>query len=103
GTLLPMGKGGVGAQASGLTFGDLGLQGRFPGQYPLSVRPQALWEEIEDLIGDRCEFDPSGHLYSAFNDTEREKLEKYAAVSESHGLAIEHLGTADLARRYPWL
>ena len=96
-------KGVVGAQSSGTNFGNLRLQGRFPGQYPLSLRSQALWEEIEDLIGDRCEFDPSGHLYIAFNDTEREKLEKYAAVSESHGLAIEHLGTADLARRYPWL
>lgn len=96
-------KGVVGAQSSGTNFGNLRLQGRFPGQYPLSLRSQALWEDIENLIGDRCEFHQSGHLYIAFNAAEREKLEAYAAVSESYGLTIEHLGPADLTRRYPWL
>lgn len=96
-------KGVVGAQSSGTNFGNLRLQGRFPGQYPLSLRSQALWEEIEELIGERCEFEQTGHLYLAFDGTEHEKIEAYAAVSESHGLAIEHLGPTELRRRWPWL
>lgn len=99
--LIEMGV--VGAQSSGTNFGNLRLQGRFPGQYPLSLRSQALWEDIETLIGEHCEFEQTGHLYLAFDRTEHEKLEAYAAVSESHGLAIEHLGPADLRRRWPWL
>lgn len=35
-------KGTVGAQSSGTNFGNLRLQGRFPGQYALSLRAHAL-------------------------------------------------------------
>lgn len=63
-------KGVVGAQSSGTNFGNLRLQGRFPGQYPLSLRSQALWEEIEALIGEDCEFAQTGHLYLAYDDEE---------------------------------
>lgn len=96
-------KGVVGAQSSGVNFGNLRLQGRFPGQYPLSLLSQALWEEFDTLIGEDCEFEQSGHLYLAYDEEEHARLEGYAQVSESHGLAIERLGAADLRRRWPWL
>ena len=78
-------KGIVGAQSSGVNFGNLRLQGRHPGQYPLSLRSQALWEDIDALIGDSCEFEKTGHLYVAMNDAEQEKLEHHARVAESMG------------------
>jgi sarcosine oxidase subunit beta len=96
-------KGTVGAQSSGTNFGNLRLQGRFPAQYPLSLRSQALWEEMGVLIGEDCEFAQTGHLYCAFDAEEQAKLEGYAQVSESHGLAIERLGRSELRRRWPWL
>lgn len=96
-------KGIVGAQSSGVNFGNLRLQGRHPGQYPLSLRSQALWEDIEALIGERCEFEKTGHLYVAMNDAEQEKLEQHASVAESHGLVIERIGRDELRRRWPWL
>ncbi|PZU84853.1 MAG: FAD-dependent oxidoreductase [Chelatococcus sp.] len=96
-------RGTVGAQSSGTNFGNLRLQGRFPGQYPLSLRSHALWEDFEALIGEGCEFAQTGHLYCAFDDDEQAKLEGYAQVSESHGLAIERLDPAELRRRFPWL
>ena len=96
-------KGKVGAQSSGTNFGNLRLQGRFPGQYPLSLRSQALWEDFEALIGEGCEFAQTGHLYCAFDEEEQAKLEGYAQVSESHGLAIERLDPSELRRRFPWL
>lgn len=96
-------KGVVGEQSSGVNFGNLRLQGRFPGQYPLSLRSQALWEEFDALIGEDCEFEQTGHLYLAYDEEEHTKLEGYAEVSESYGLAIERVGPADLRRRWPWL
>ncbi len=96
-------KGVVGAQSSGVNFGNLRLQGRFPGQYPLSLRSQALWEDFDALIGEGCEFEQTGHLYLAYDEEEHAKLEGYAKVSESYGLAIERVGSADLRRRWPWL
>lgn len=96
-------KGVVGAQSSGVNFGNLRLQGRFPGQYPLSLRSQMLWEEIEALVGEECEFARTGHLYLAFDAQEQAKLEDYAQVSESHGLVIERLAPPELRRRWPWL
>ena len=96
-------KGIVGAQSSGVNFGNLRLQGRYPGQYPLSLRSQALWESIEALIGETCEFAKTGHLYVAMNDAEQEKLEQHARVAESHGLVIERIGRDELRRRWPWL
>lgn len=96
-------KGQIGAQSSGVNFGNLRLQGRHPGQYPLSLRSQALWEDIEALIGDRCEFEKTGHLYVAANEAEAEKLEQHARIAEEHGLTIERIGRTDLRRRWPWL
>ncbi|MEP6701458.1 MAG: FAD-dependent oxidoreductase, partial [Betaproteobacteria bacterium] len=96
-------KGVVGAQSAGVNFGNLRLQGRFPGQYPLSLRAQALWEQLDELIGDDCEFDATGHLYCAFDEDERARIEHYAEVSQSYGLVIDHLDTGDLRRRFPWL
>lgn len=96
-------KGVVGAQSSGVNFGNLRLQGRHPDQYPLSLRSQAIWEEIESLIGERCEFEATGHLYIATNEAEQEKLEQHARVAEGHGLVIERLARDELRRRWPWL
>ena len=96
-------KGSVGAQSSGTNFGNLRLQGRFPGQYPLSLRSQAIWEQLQDFVGSACEYERTGHLYCAFDQGEAEKLEGYAKVSESYGLSIERLGREDLKHRYPWL
>lgn len=96
-------KGSVGAQSSGVNFGNLRLQGRFPAQYPLSLRAQDLWERLPELIGAGCEVERTGHLYCAFDAAEAGKLEGYASASEAAGLVIERLDRAALARRFPWL
>ncbi|WP_182422271.1 FAD-binding oxidoreductase [Aureimonas sp. ME7] len=96
-------KGVVGAQSSGTNFGSLRLQGRFPAQYPLSLRSQDLWEQLPALIGDACEFERSGHFYCAAGDEEVAKIEGYAAVSRTYGLDVELLEGAALHRRFPWL
>ncbi|MCV9907859.1 FAD-binding oxidoreductase [Brucella sp. HL-2] len=96
-------KGYVGAQSSGANFGNLRLQGRDVRQYPLSLRAQELWEQLDQLIGDTCEYDRSGHIYLAYNDEEVDKLEAYAKTSRQFGLQIEDLDGADIRTRYPYL
>jgi sarcosine oxidase subunit beta len=96
-------KGTVGAQSSGVNFGNLRLQGRHPTQYPLSLRAHAIWEHLEELVGETCEFSATGHLYLALNEKEAGKLAGYAAAGESHGLAIERHDGDTACRRWPWL
>jgi sarcosine oxidase subunit beta len=96
-------KGVVGAQASGVNFGNLRLQARVIEQLPLALRAHALWEEIESLVGDRCETTMNGHLRIAFTAEEVRLLEAYAREARPHGLDLEILDRAELRRRWPWL
>lgn len=96
-------KGYIGAQSSGANFGNLRLQGRDARQYPLSMRAQELWEQLDQLIGDACEYDRSGHIYLAYNDEELAKLETYAKTSRQYGLEIEDLEGKEIRKRYPYL
>jgi sarcosine oxidase subunit beta len=100
-TLLEKGR--IGAQSSGVNFGNLRLQGRHPAQYPLSLRSQELWEEFDALTGEECEFEQTGHLYLAYDGEEAAKLEAYARTAESHGILIDRLDPPALRRRHPWL
>lgn len=96
-------RGAVGAQSSGVNFGNLRLQARFPGQYPLTLRSQDLWERFRELIGEDCEFEQTGHLYLAYDADEQAKLAHYADVSRSHGLKIENVDAGELRARWPYL
>lgn len=96
-------KGAIGAQASGVNFGNVRLQGRFLGQIPLALRAHAVWEEIETLIGERCEFVNTGHLRIAFTEAETRGLEDHAREERPYGIDLAILDRAELRRRWPWL
>ncbi len=96
-------KGSVGAQSSGVNFGNLRLQGRHPEQYPLSLRSQDLWERLPELIGNDCEYDRTGHLYCAFDTDEAEKLAKYAKVSRANGIIVDDFDREALVKRFPYI
>jgi sarcosine oxidase subunit beta len=96
-------KGAVGSQASGVNFGNVRLQGRHPSEFPLALRAHELWERIEALIGERCEFSPCGHAYIALDPQELPRLERYQREGTAGGLDIAFLGANELRRRFPWL
>ena len=96
-------KGEIGAQSSGVNFGNLRLQGRFPGQLPLALRSAEQWEQFGSLIGDDCEFEQTGHLYVAFEPSQVDYLRTTLAQSLAAGLAVKWLDGAALHGRFPWL
>lgn len=96
-------KGSVGAQASGVNYGNLRIQGRYLKQIPLSLRAQEQWEQLPALIGTDCEYLRTGHLYVGYNADQHEKLEHYAEDSLANGIDVEMLSAAEIAKRWPWL
>ena len=96
-------KGCVGAQASGVNFGNLRIQGRHVSEYPLSLRAQEVWDRIGTTIGETCEVEPIGHLYVAQTHEQMEKLENVAAEAARVGHAVELRNGAETLRRWPWL
>jgi sarcosine oxidase subunit beta len=96
-------KGAIGSQASGVNFGNVRLQGRHPSEFPLALRAHEQWEQIEHLIGERCEFSPCGHAYFALDPLEMPRLEAYQREGRAGGLAIELIDGNELRRRFPWL
>jgi sarcosine oxidase subunit beta len=96
-------KDAIGAQASGVNFGNVRLQGRFLGQIPLALRAHSLWEDIEALIGNRCDYVNTGHLRVAFDHTEIGTLEDHAREARPYGMDLQILDQADVKHRWPWL
>jgi sarcosine oxidase subunit beta len=96
-------KGVVGAQASGVNFGNVRLQGRFPPQIPLALRAQELWENHETLVGHSCEFTATGHLRIALAASDMRVLGEHARDAAAYGLELKLLDGADVRRRWPWL
>jgi sarcosine oxidase subunit beta len=96
-------KGPVGSQASGVNFGNVRLQGRHPTEFPLALRAHEQWEQIERLIGEKCEFSACGHAYFALDAAEMPRLERYQREGRAGGLEIELIDGNGLRRRFPWL
>jgi sarcosine oxidase subunit beta len=96
-------KGVVGAQASGVNFGNLRLQGRFPKQYPLALRAHELWERFETLMEASCEFAATGHLRIAFTADEMRVLEEHSRDAAPYGLELRLMDRRELSQRWPWL
>jgi sarcosine oxidase subunit beta len=96
-------RGLVGAQASGVNFGNVRRQGRYLPQLPLAHRSRALWDRLEELVGERCEFAPTGHVKVAFDGKELAELENYARAAREWDLEIDILGGNALRDRFPWL
>jgi sarcosine oxidase subunit beta len=102
-TVIVIEKGAVGSQASGVNFGNVRLEGRHPTEFPLALRAMEQWEQIEHLIGERCEFNPCGHAYFALDPSEMPRLERYYTQGNAGGLKVELLGANEVRQRFPYL
>jgi len=96
-------RGFIGAQASGVNFGNIRQQNRYLPQLPLSMRAREIWGRLEELVGEDCEFAPLGHLMVAYDEADMAKLESWAEGAAHYGLAAELIGRNALPARFPWL
>ncbi|HEU0157719.1 MAG TPA: FAD-dependent oxidoreductase [Hyphomicrobiaceae bacterium] len=96
-------KGAAAAAASGSNFGNLRLQGRHPAQFPLSLRAQAIWEDLARLSGEACGLVACGHLYLGLAASDQPKLATAAGAALAAGLDVELLTGAAARHRWPML
>jgi sarcosine oxidase subunit beta len=96
-------KGKVCSAASGVNFGNLRLQGRDPKEFPLSLRAQAVWEDLAHLTGEDCGVVPCGHLYLGLASGDAAKLEQTAREARAAGLEVELMDGREARARWPML
>lgn len=96
-------RGQVGQQASGVNYGNIRRQGRHLSQLPLANRAREIWGRLPELVGDDCDFLPSGHLRVGYRPEVVGQYEEYAARAREHGLDLELLTPAMLRARFPYL
>ena len=60
----------AGRHASGVNAGGVRQLARHVAEIPLSISSMALWERIEDLVGDDCGFTSAGTVLVAENEEE---------------------------------
>ncbi|WP_011582946.1 MULTISPECIES: NAD(P)/FAD-dependent oxidoreductase [Chelativorans] len=92
-----------GAQASGVNYGNMRIQGRFLPQLPLSLRAQNIWQQTEELVGVDVEFRQSGHMLLAMTAEHMAKNEAYAREAATYDYHLELLDAAEVRRRWPWI
>lgn len=93
----------VGSQASGVNFGGVRQHGRDLRELPLSRRSREIWAGLPELVGNDCEFVPTGHLKLARDEAEMAILERFAGDAGEFALDIELIGRNALRERFPWL
>ena len=96
-------RGLVGGESSGVSFGSLRLQGQHEAELPLALCSQALWEGMEQALGESVEFTRHGHVHLALSDEHVARLEHNAAIARAHGLEVTLLDRAATIARWPFL
>ncbi|WP_035466526.1 NAD(P)/FAD-dependent oxidoreductase [Burkholderia sp. WSM2232] len=96
-------RGLVGQQASGVNFGNVRGSNRGLYQLPLVNRSRAIWERLPELLGESCEFLPTGRVIVAFNEERLAILERYTRDSAPYGLRMEMVPRAELNARFYFL
>jgi sarcosine oxidase subunit beta len=88
--------------ASGVNAGGVRRLGRHPAEIPLSVAALEVWQDIENFLGDDCDFHPVSQVKIAESADDMAILE--ARVEEVRGLGFEHeelIGGNELRRLVP--
>ncbi|NKJ45608.1 sarcosine oxidase subunit beta [Burkholderia sp. SG-MS1] len=96
-------RGLVGQQASGVNFGNVRGSNRALYQLPLVNRSRAIWERLPELLGESCEFLPTGRVIVAFNEERLQILEKYTKDSAPYGLNMKMVPRDQLRSRFTFL
>lgn len=92
----------AGRHASGVNAGGVRQLARDLAEIPLSISSMALWEHIEDLVGDDCGFESHGTVLVAENEAELESFRTRVDDLRLRGFTHEELiDRAELRRLVP--
>ena len=92
----------AGRHASGVNAGGVRQLARDLAEIPLSISSMALWEQIEELVGDDCGFDSHGTVLVAENETELASFRARVEDLRLRGFTHEELiDRAELKRLVP--
>ena len=92
-----------GSCSSGVNFGGVRCQGRTVTHLPLAIRARHIWQNFEKLLGGKFEYEVTGHLKLARNESELAMLEDYYQASLHSGLDLQMLSGDQVRKKYPWL
>ena len=87
-----------GRHASGVNAGGVRRLGRHLAEVPLSDAAMAVWQRIEELVGDDCGFVECGQVKVAESEAELEALEQRAAEVRAIGFDHEEIVDQDELR-----
>ena len=94
----------VGRHASGANAGGVRRLGRARPEIPLSLASATLWQEIEDLVGDNCGFQPSCQIKVAESEAEMVELRARVATLAEDGYHHERVIDQETLRELsPWV
>ena len=96
-------RGFIASQASGANFGNIRESDRYLPQLPLARRSRDIWQNLGEMVGDTCEYEPIGNLKGVYSEPELEDLEEYTQQASAYGLEMEMIGRNALSERYPYL
>ena len=92
----------AGRHASGVNAGGVRQLARHLAEIPLSIASMALWEKIEELVGDDCGFESHGTVLVAENEQELAGFRARVDDLRLKGFAHEELiDRAELKRLVP--
>ena len=92
----------AGRHASGVNAGGVRQLARDLAEIPLSISSMALWEHIEELVGDDCGFESHGTVLVAENETELASFRARVEDLRLRGFTHEELiDRAELKRLVP--
>jgi len=92
----------AGRHASGVNAGGVRQLARHVAEIPLSIRSMGIWERIETLVDDSCDFESHGQVLVAENAAEFDGCR--ARVAELNALGFTHeelIDGAELRRLLP--
>ncbi|SKA16132.1 sarcosine oxidase subunit beta [Enhydrobacter aerosaccus] len=92
----------AGRHASGVNAGGVRQLARHVAEIPLSISSMAIWEHIEDLVGDDCGFDSHGTVLVAESEEELAGFRARVDELRLRGFTYEELiDRAELKRLVP--
>jgi glycine/D-amino acid oxidase-like deaminating enzyme len=94
-------KGEVGAEQSTRNWGFVRQQGRDPGELPLMIESNRIWQSLERELNADLEWIQGGNLITFASEHERDRWGQWVALANAQGLASRVLDRKQLDALIP--